>query len=81
MLRGKGKGAGTRGKKLTKEREPRGKEGEGEPREGEKELYQTVQINLDPKGMGHVVSSPLFLKLRTKNDEGVPKKIDLKPLS
>ena len=81
MLRGKGKGAGTSGKKLTKEREPRGKEGEGEPREGEKELYQTVQINLDPKGMGHVVSSPLLLKPRTKNDEGVPMKIDLRPLS
>jgi hypothetical protein len=90
VLRGKGKGVGTSGKKLTKERElrgkegegePRGKEGEGEPREGEKELYQTVQINLDPKGMGHVVSSPLLLKPRTENDEGVPMKIDLRPLS
>jgi hypothetical protein len=81
MLRRKGKKVGTGGKELTEERESRKKKGEEELGEGEKELYQTVQINLDPKGMGHVVSSPLFLKLRTKNDEGVPKKIDLKPLS
>ena len=76
LLRGNGKGAGTGGKKLIEERESREKEGEGE-----KELYQTVQINLYPKGMGHVVSSPLFLEPRTKNYEGVPKKIDLRPLS
>jgi hypothetical protein len=38
------------GKKLTEEREPREKEGEGELGEGEKEFYQTVQINLDLKG-------------------------------
>jgi len=73
LLRGKGKRAGTGGKKLTEEREPREKEREGER---EKELYQTVQINLDLKGMG--LSSPLFLKPRTKND-GDPKKINLGP--
>jgi len=66
------------GKKLTEEREPREKEGEGE---GEKELYQIAQINLNLKGKGHVVSSPLFLKPRTENDEKVPEKIDLRPLS
>ena len=44
-------------KKLQEERELREKEGEGE-----KEVYQTIQINLDPKGIGHVVSFPLFLK-------------------
>jgi hypothetical protein len=38
------------GKKLIEEREPGEKEGEGEPGEGEKEFYQTVQINLDSKG-------------------------------
>jgi len=81
MLKGKGKGARTGGKELTEEREPREKKKEGELGEREKELYQTVEINLDPKGMGHVISSPLFLKLRTENDEGVPKKIDLRPLS
>jgi hypothetical protein len=61
-----------------RERERKKKEFPGEE---EKELYQTLQINLDPKGMGHVVSSPLFLKPRTENDERVPKKIDLRPLS
>jgi hypothetical protein len=81
LLRGKGKGAKTGGKKLTEEREPREKEGEGEAGEGEKELYQIVQINLNLKGKGHVVFSPLFLKPRTENDEKVPKKIDLRPLS
>ena len=83
LLRGKGKGARTGGKKLTEEREPREKEGEGEGEagEGEKELYQIAQINLNLKGKGHVVSSPLFLKPRTENDEKVPKKIDLRPLS
>jgi hypothetical protein len=30
---------------------------------------------------GSVVSSPLFLRPITENDEGVPKKIDLRPLS
>jgi hypothetical protein len=78
LLRGKGKGARMGGKKLTEEREPREKEGEGE---GEKELYQIAQINLNLKGKGHVVSSPLFLKPRTENDEKVPEKIDLRPLS
>jgi hypothetical protein len=29
--------------------------------------------NLDPKVIGHIVYSSLFLKLRTENDEGVPK--------
>jgi hypothetical protein len=67
------------GKKLKEERELREKE--GELGEGDKECYQTAQINLDLKGMGHVVSSPLFLRPITENDEGVPKKIDLKPLS
>jgi len=38
------------GKKLTEERELREKE--GEPGEGDKECYQTAQINLDLKGMG-----------------------------
>jgi hypothetical protein len=57
------------------------KENRERENEGEKELYQTIQINLDPKGMSHVVSSPLFLEPKTKNDEGVPKKIDLRPLS
>ena len=42
MPRGKGEGAGMCGKKLIEEREPREKEGEGKPEEGEKELYQTV---------------------------------------
>jgi hypothetical protein len=33
------------------------------------------------KGKGHVVSlSSLFLRPKTKNDEGIPKKIDLRPL-
>jgi hypothetical protein len=83
LLRGKGKGARTGGKKLTEEREPREKEGEGEGEagEGEKELYQIAQINLNLKGKVHVVSSPLFLKPRTENDEKVPEKIDLRPLS
>ena len=67
LLRRKGKGARTGGKKLAEEGEPREKEGERE-----KEIYQTIQINLDLKGMGHVVSSPLFLEPRTENDEGVP---------
>ena len=69
LLKGKGKRARTGGKKLTEKKELR-----------EKELYQIVQINLDLKGMGHVVSSLLFLKPRTENDEEVPKKIDLRPL-
>ena len=47
---GKGKRAGMGGKKLTEERELREKE--GEPGEGDKECYQTAQINLDLKGMG-----------------------------
>ena len=83
LLRGKGKGARMGGKKLTEEREPREKEGEGEGEagEGEKEVYQIAQINLNLKGKGHVVSSPLFLKPRTENDEKVPEKIDLRPLS
>jgi hypothetical protein len=34
LLRGKGEGAGMSGKKLTKEIEPREKEGEGKPGEG-----------------------------------------------
>ena len=42
LPRGKGEGAGMCGKKLIEEREPREKEGEGKPEEGEKELYQTV---------------------------------------
>jgi hypothetical protein len=50
LFREKGKGVGMGGKKLTEEREPREKEGEGELGEGEKEFYQTVQINLDLKG-------------------------------
>jgi hypothetical protein len=66
LLGRKGKGARTGGKKLAEEGEPRGK------REKEKEIYQTIQINLDLKGMGCVVSSPLFLEPRTENDEGFP---------
>ena len=74
LLRGKGEGAGMSGKKTNRrnrtERERRRRK-TGRRREG---TLPNCPYNLDPKGMGHVVSSPLLLKPWTENDEGVPKK-------
>jgi hypothetical protein len=58
LFRWKGKGARMGGKKLTEERELKEQEEGEELGEGEKEYYQTVQIHLDSKGKGHVVSLP-----------------------
>jgi len=62
LLRGKGEGAGMSGKKTNRrnrtERERRRRK-TGRRREG---TLPNCPYNLDPKGMGHVVSSPLLLK-------------------